>query len=295
MVSSGQVTSDSSTLKGYFSSYSSATSGLSGSWQGKSYDNFTNETTSFISEFQGTIEGQLSAFAGAISDYEAYKLARQNKEISESNVAKARSANDSASISKYSTEVDTYTKQMSSYKSKIESALSTIKGQKLEATPLKNNNEFVNYYQYNYSEPYSEGTIATSGCGPTSMAMILTYLLGEEVSPVEMAELGNGDYTCSAGTYWSFFGDMSDKYGVKCEQMEVSSDNIVNNLEAGKPIIMSVGPGHFTSGGHFIVLRGIDENNNIIVADPASEDRSNETWDIDVFLDEGTQIWAFDK
>lgn len=194
MVSSGQVTSDASTFSGYISSYSSAISGLSGSWQGKSFDNFSNETTSFISEFQGTIEGQLSAFAGAISDYEAYKLARQNKEISESNVAKARSANNSAAISKFSTDVDTYTKQMSSYKSKIESALENIKGQKLKATPLKNvnNNEFVNFYQYNYSEPYSEETIATSGCGPTSMAMILTYLLGEEVSPVEMAELGNG-------------------------------------------------------------------------------------------------------
>lgn len=295
MVSSGQVTSDSSTFTGYLSSYSSAISGLSGSWQGKSYDNFTNQTTSFISEFQGTIEGQLSSFAGAVADYESYKLARQNKEISESNVAKARSANDTAAISKYSSDVDTYTKQMSSYKSKIESALESIKGQVLEATPLKNNNEFVNYYQYNYGEPYSEGTIATSGCGPTSMAMVLTYLLGEEVSPVEMAELGNGAYTCSAGTYWSFFGDMSDKYGVECEQMEVSTENIVNNLEEGRPIIMSMGPGHFTSGGHFIVLRGFDENNNIIVADPASEDRSNETWDIDVFLDEGTQIWAFDK
>ena len=295
MVSSGQITSDAGTFSSNISSYSSSVSSLAGSWQGKSYDNFNSETSNFISEFQSTIESQMSSLASAVSDYEEYKTARQNKEITESNLATARNANDSSAIAKYSTDLETYTNRMSSYKSKIETALENIKGQKLEATPLKNNNEFVNYYQYNYSEPYSEGSIATSGCGPTSLAMVLTYLLGEEVSPVETAELGNGDYTCSAGTCWDYFGDMADRYGVNCEQMGISEDNIVNNLENGETLIMSMGPGHFTSGGHFIVLRGIDENNNIIVSDPASEDRSNQTWDLDVFLDEGTQIWAFDN
>ena len=295
MVSSGQITSDAGTFSSNISSYSSSINSLASSWQGKSYDNFNSETSNFISEFQSTIENQMSTLASAVSDYEAYKTARQNKEITESNLATARSANDSSAIAKYSSDLETYTNRMSSYKSKIEAALENIKGQKLEASPLKNNNEFINYYQYNYGEPYSEGTIATSGCGPTSLAMVLTYLLGEEISPVETAELGNGSYTCSEGTYWSYFGDMADRYGVNCEQMGISEENIVNNLENGETLIMSMGPGHFTSGGHFIVLRGIDENNNIIVSDPASEDRSNQTWDLDVFLDEGTQIWAFDN
>lgn len=295
MVSSSQISSDAGTFSSNTSSYSSSISSLAASWQGKSYDNFNNETSNFISKFQSTIENQMSTLASAVSDYEEYKIARQNKEITESNLAKARNANDSSAIAKFSTDLETYTKRMSSYKNKIEAALENIKGQKLEATPLKNNNEFINYYQYNYSEPYSEGTIATSGCGPTSLAMVLTYLLGEEVSPVEMAELGNGSYTCSEGTYWSYFGDMADRYGVNCEQMGISEDNIINNLENGETLIMSVGPGHFTSEGHFIVLRGIDENNNIIVSDPASEDRSNKTWDLDVFLNEGTQIWSFDN
>ena len=258
MVSSGQITSDAGTFSSNISSYSSSVSSLAGSWQGKSYDNFNSETSNFISEFQSTIESQMSSLASAVSDYEEYKTARQNKEITESNLATARNANDSSAIAKFSTDLETYTKKMSSYKSKIETALENIKGQQLEASPLKNNNEFINYYQYNYGEPYSEGTIATSGCGPTSLAMVLTYLLGEEISPVETAELGNGSYTCSEGTYWSYFGDMADRYGVNCEQMGISKDNIVNNLENGETLIMSMGPGHFTSGGHFIVLRGID-------------------------------------
>ncbi len=295
MVSSGQVTSDAGTFSSGISSYSSAISGVTGAWQGESFDNFESEAANFVSEYQSTIEGQMSTFAGAVSDYESYQRARKNKKISEGNLAEAKKANDQGAIGRYSSDVEQYSREMQSYKSKIESALESVKGQKLEAAVLPNSNDFVNYYQYNYNDPYSEGTIATSGCGPTSLAMVLTYLLGKEVSPTETAALGNGAYTCSAGTYWSYFGDMADKYGVNCEQMSVSSDNIMGNLKNGKTLIMSMGPGHFTSAGHFIVLRGVDENGKIVVADPNSEERSNQTWDLDVFLNEGAQVWAFDN
>ena len=295
MVSSGQVTSDAGTFTSNISSYNSSVSGLSGSWEGESFDNFTSETANFVAEYQSTIEGQMSTFANAVDLYEKYVTARKNLETANYNVGEAKKANDSAAASSWSTKAGEYKDQMDKLKPQIEQALDSVKGQKLEAAVLPNSNDFVNYYQYNYSDPYSEGTIATSGCGPTSLAMVLTYLLGKEVSPQETAKLGNGAYTCSAGTYWSYFGDMAKKYGVNCEQMGVSGDNIMNNLNDGKTLIMSMGPGHFTSAGHFIVLRGVDENGKIIVADPNSEDRSNQTWDLDVFVNEGAQVWAFDN
>ena len=37
--------------------------------------------------------------------------------------------------------------------------------------------------------------------------------------------------------------------------------------------------GHFTSSGHFIVLRGVQEG-KILVADPASYTRSQQSWDL---------------
>lgn len=295
MVSSGQVTSDAGVFTNNISSYNSEVSGLAGAWQGESFDNFSSETANFVAEYQSTIEGQMSTFASAVDLYQSYQVARKNKKISEGNVAEARKAEDSAAVSQYTADVERYQQEMNKYKGQIEQALESVKGQKLEAAVLPNSNDFVNYYQYNYSDPYSEGTIATSGCGPTSLAMVLTYLLGKEVSPQETAKLGNGAYTCSAGTYWSYFGDMAERYGVNCEQMGVSGSNIMNNLKDGKTLIMSMGPGHFTSAGHFIVLRGIDENGKIIVADPNSEDRSNQTWDLDVFVNEGAQVWAFDN
>ena len=38
--------------------------------------------------------------------------------------------------------------------------------------------------------------------------------------------------------------------------------------------------GHFTSNGHFIVLRGITEDGKVLVADPASYKRSGQEWPV---------------
>jgi hypothetical protein len=47
--------------------------------------------------------------------------------------------------------------------------------------------------------------------------------------------------------------------------------------------------GHFTSRGHFIVLRGVTEDGKILVADPASVKRSEQLWDLSVILDEANK------
>ena len=46
--------------------------------------------------------------------------------------------------------------------------------------------------------------------------------------------------------------------------------------------------GHFTSSGHFIVLRGV-QGDKILVADPASTSRSQKTWDLSIILDEASK------
>lgn len=54
-----------------------------------------------------------------------------------------------------------------------------------------------------------------------------------------------------------------------------------------------MGPGHFTTEGHYIVLTGVDSDGKIIVNDSDSKQRSSETWDVDVFLKEAKNLWAF--
>ena len=60
-----------------------------------------------------------------------------------------------------------------------------------------------------------------------------------------------------------------------------------------------MGPGHFTSGGHFIVLRGVTLTGKLLVADPVSDERSLMEWDPQLILDElsasrhnGAPLWV---
>lgn len=297
MVSSGQVSSDSQAVSQIISSYSQQISSLSASWKGLSCDSLMSQAESFASEFGGVIENQMSYFAEAVQLYEQYLNNKNTIETAKAYYNNAVANNNTSHANSYASQINELQQRAVNLKQQINDALSSASNTRLEATPIKTtvdpaSSDFVNYYQYNYNQPYSTGTIRTSGCGPTSMAMVLTNLTGREITPVEMARKGNGRYTCSEGTYWSFFGDMAKEYGVNCEQMGVSQANIVNNLNNGKTLILSMRPGHFTSSGHFIVVRGIDNNGNLIVSDPNSEERSNQRWSVSTVAGEACQIWA---
>lgn len=47
--------------------------------------------------------------------------------------------------------------------------------------------------------------------------------------------------------------------------------------------------GHFTSSGHFIVLRGCTSDGKILVADPSSYKRSEKSWDMSIILNEASK------
>lgn len=47
--------------------------------------------------------------------------------------------------------------------------------------------------------------------------------------------------------------------------------------------------GHFTSYGHFIVLRGVTADKKILVADPISRKRSEQEWDLSIILNEANK------
>lgn len=140
--------------------------------------------------------------------------------------------------------------------------------------------EFVYYNQNDYGDArYGSSTIAISGCGPTSAAMVLSSLLGEEITPQEMCDYSSSNgHLVVGGTEDAFFDDAFADYGVSYVKEEQTEENIIASLEEGNYIIAHVGPSAFTSNGHFIVLEGLDEYGNIIVADPYSRERSSTAW-----------------
>jgi len=156
-------------------------------------------------------------------------------------------------------------------------------------------NNFPYYTQIDYPQyKYAESTIGASGCGTTAMAMVATYLTDTEIDPVETSAWSEAHGYAGHGTSGGFFPAYAKEIGLECEEFEVSAEKIIEALKDGHPIILNVkGPGHFTTGGHYIVLYGITEEGKILVADPSSKTRSSVAWDISVFEKEATRGWAF--
>lgn len=63
---------------------------------------------------------------------------------------------------------------------------------------------------------------------------------------------------------------------------------ISDALSSGKLVVALMDEGHFTQSSHFIVLRGVRDG-KILVADPASYERSEQTWDLSLILEEARE------
>lgn len=138
--------------------------------------------------------------------------------------------------------------------------------------------------------PYGKtGTIGKSGCGPTSLAIVVSTLTNKTINPVEMSRWSykNGYYAEGVGSYHSLIPNAAKHFRLSVEGTGASNpDKIVQALSKGQLLIAIMGKGHFTSSGHFIVLRGITEEEKILVADPISIKRSEQAWDLSIILNE---------
>ena len=155
------------------------------------------------------------------------------------------------------------------------------------------------YYQTDYTEPYgSYGTIATHGCGPTSMAIVVSSLLNKAHDPVELTKFACSNNYCSAsGTSWSYFEAAGKKYGLKVKTIEKSdSGEVLTSLNRGDSLVIALmNKGTFTTGGHFIVLISTD-GDKVAIQDPASRERSKNTYSFkNVILKEATKFWVISK
>ena len=82
---------------------------------------------------------------------------------------------------------------------------------------------------------------------------------------------------------------MAKAWGLNVEGCTASEpQRILDALSNGKLVVAIMTKGHFTSGGHFIVLRGVQDG-QILVADPASYRRSEKLWDLSIILNEASK------
>ena len=106
----------------------------------------------------------------------------------------------------------------------------------------------------------SSQTIGTSGCGPTSAAMVVSSIKGN-ITPDQMADLymKYGYRSANQGTYWSAFKWTADVFDIGYSEY-YKLDDAIAKLKDNHYIIASCNQGLFTYGGHFVVLVGIEGN-----------------------------------
>ena len=151
------------------------------------------------------------------------------------------------------------------------------------------------------SKPFGVDPIGSHGCGPTSLSMAVSGLTGELVTPEEMAAwTASAGYAAPhSGSYLEIVQGTAEHFGLDCAPVtELDAETLRETLGAGGVMVALMGPGHFTRGGHFILLHGVTLSGDILVADPYSRENSLMPWDAELILSElsstrhaGSPLW----
>jgi predicted double-glycine peptidase len=80
--------------------------------------------------------------------------------------------------------------------------------------------------------------------------------------------------------------------GLDVTEIPLDEQRIADNLEVGNPIICIMGPGDFTTSGHFIVLTSY-EDGMVTVNDPNSIERSNKKWSFAEISSQIRNLWVY--
>jgi len=131
--------------------------------------------------------------------------------------------------------------------------------------------------------PYGTSTVCPSGCGPSSMAMIITALTGQRVTPDVVAKYAgeNGQYDRDkGGTLWTMPPLVAKHWDLKAENIGRNASKIVETIRNGGYVITSGrGAKPFTTYGHFIVIRAVTEDGKWMVGDSAHNDTNTKKYD----------------
>lgn len=156
----------------------------------------------------------------------------------------------------------------------------------MDSVPL-----FVQWDKRRGYEKYSGNFFAASGCGPTTLSMVVVYLThNREASPIAVAKYSKeaGYSVDGSGSSWTLISEGCRHYGVKAKTVALDESRMKAELDEGHPIVVNVGPGDFTDTGHFMVITGYDDE-GFSINDPNSIEKSGKRW---LFKNISSQIRA---
>lgn len=141
---------------------------------------------------------------------------------------------------------------------------------------------------------YGGDVAGLTGCGPVCLSMAAFHITGDPaMSPDRIIQFAirNGYCVPGDGTSWTLISEGGVKLGLDVTEIPLVESRIYANLEVGNPIICVMGPGDFTTTGHYIVMTGL-EDGLIRVNDPNSVANSQKLWDYDEICGQIRNLWV---
>lgn len=141
---------------------------------------------------------------------------------------------------------------------------------------------------------YGSNVMGLTGCGPTCLSMVLVQLLQDAMyTPRYVADFAekNNYYVDGSGSKWTLISEGGETLGLDVEELPLDENCMKKVLEFGNPIICIMGPGDFTTAGHFIVLCGI-EDGKFLVNDPNSTTNSGRLWSYEEISGQIKNLWV---
>ena len=143
------------------------------------------------------------------------------------------------------------------------------------------------------SAPYAGSTVEEAGCGPTCLTMAYIAATGNrDYDPAKLAQFSEQNGFVEEGlTTWTLMTDGAQRLGLNSQELPADARQVASAVGEGHPVILTVGPGDFTSTGHFVVVAGVADDGNWIIRDPNSPQRSQQTWDPQQVLSQCRNLW----
>ena len=144
------------------------------------------------------------------------------------------------------------------------------------------------------SMKYGSSTIGSAGCGPTAMAIVISTLTGETVTPKMTADysIEHGEYVSGQGTSHSFPRNAALHWGLTVKRVGKNRmSEVVQSLKQGKLVVVICAPNTISgSSGHYIVLTGVNAQGYITIADPGSRSRTGKVYSVDTIQSYGRDL-----
>lgn len=161
---------------------------------------------------------------------------------------------------------------------------------------------------YNQSDPRwasaiygGSDPISRYGCGPTALAMIVSSFTDQTITPDAMAQWASTNYwVAGSGSRHNLIPEGAAFWGFHVESLQsFTVEGVKSALKNGNLLVALMGPGHFTTSGHFIIITNYWANDQVTIADPANADNCFLAWDISLILQElhpvhdfGGPVWV---